>query len=337
MAEFWRASGFDLLDRTEAGALAVTDDFLRAYLARPEMAPVAESCKAERALHAALLDDPRRMVTAVHLVAIKDRDARENYDVFVRYRDWLVRHRTVEAAYAALFRAGDVTLPGLFLDQMAAAILRGLLDGADDPFRARAAELLFRAQKIDIQDGRILAADEETVDMLAATGGLGAIGRLIVEAGTPPRRVDLDVLTEANAAAYWARSDRHDTVLDLTFAHAGIDALARVLEAWTRHLTGAAVSIQPVQAINDPAWAWYVGLDAEANAILTDMYEGRTIDDARAYRVLSLFRLEFADPARMLPRVAGKPVYLAMAMTEAKRLRLKPQNLVVNLPLAPAQ
>ena len=74
-----------------------------------------------------------------------------------------------------------------------------------------------------------------------------------------------------------------------------------------------------------------------ANAILTDMYEGRTIDDARAYRVLSLFRLEFADPARMLPRVAGKPVYLAMAMTEAKRLRLKPQNLVVNLPLAPAQ
>jgi len=51
------------------------------------------------------------------------------------------------------------------------------------------------------------------------------------------------------------------------------------------------------------------------------------------YRVLSLFRLEFRDPAVMLPRVAGRPVYLAMAMNEEKRLRLKPQNLLVNLPL----
>jgi len=49
--------------------------------------------------------------------------------------------------------------------------------------------------------------------------------------------------------------------------------------------------------------------------------------------VLSLFRLEFRDFAVMLPRVAGKPVYLAMAMSEGRRLRLKPQNLLVNLPL----
>ena len=43
--------------------------------------------------------------------------------------------------------------------------------------------------------------------------------------------------------------------------------------------------------------------------------------------------LEFRDPALMLPRVAGRPVYLAMAMDEEKRLRLKPQNLLINLPL----
>ncbi len=47
-----------------------------------------------------------------------------------------------------------------------------------------------------------------------------------------------------------------------------------------------------------------------------------------------VFRLEFADPSLMLPRVAGRPVYLAMAMDESKMLRLKPQNLLVNLPLA---
>jgi hypothetical protein len=36
----------------------------------------------------------------------------------------------------------------------------------------------------------------------------------------------------------------------------------------------------------------------------------------------------------MRAEVAGKPVYLAMAMDEHKRLKLKPQNLLLNLPLA---
>jgi hypothetical protein len=36
----------------------------------------------------------------------------------------------------------------------------------------------------------------------------------------------------------------------------------------------------------------------------------------------------------MRPEVAGHPVYLAMAMDEARRLQLKPQNLLMNLPLA---
>jgi hypothetical protein len=32
--------------------------------------------------------------------------------------------------------------------------------------------------------------------------------------------------------------------------------------------------------------------------------------------------------------IAGRPVYLAMAMDAQKRLRVKPQNLLVGLPLA---
>ncbi len=51
-------------------------------------------------------------------------------------------------------------------------------------------------------------------------------------------------------------------------------------------------------------------------------------------RLLSLFRLEFKDPAAMRLDIAGRPIYLGMAMTEAGVLRLKPQNLLVNLPLA---
>lgn len=334
MPEFWRSSGYDLLDRRDDGMLAVSDAFLAAYLARPEMAPVAESCKAERALHRALLADPRRMVTAVHVVAIKDRDARENYQVFARFRDWLVKHETVEHAYLALFRAEAVPFPALFVDQLAAVILRGLLSETDDPFRVRAGELFYRAQQISIDEGTILAADAETVEMHAKTGGLGSLGRLVVEAGTKPRMVELDVLTPENASLYWARSDRFDTVIDLSFARPGLDALCRLLEAWVRHFLAVDVAIQPVQQIRDERWAWHVGLDGEASAILNDMYNGVAVGEERMYRVLSLFRLEFRDPALMLPRVAGRPIYLAMAMNEEHRMRLKPQNLLVNLPLA---
>ena len=46
------------------------------------------------------------------------------------------------------------------------------------------------------------------------------------------------------------------------------------------------------------------------------------------------FRLEFDDHSVMAREIAGRPVYLAMAMTDDKSLRLKPQNLLVNLPLA---
>jgi hypothetical protein len=51
-------------------------------------------------------------------------------------------------------------------------------------------------------------------------------------------------------------------------------------------------------------------------------------------RLLSLFRLDFAEPSVMIAEIAGRPVYLALAVTEDGRLKLKPQNLLVNLPLA---
>jgi len=35
--DFWRNSGFHLLERDAGGRLQVTDDFLRAYLLRPEL------------------------------------------------------------------------------------------------------------------------------------------------------------------------------------------------------------------------------------------------------------------------------------------------------------
>ena len=89
MTDFWRGCGYHLLAR-DGGRLKVTDDYLRAYYARPELAPVAASCAAEQALHAALMEDPRRAVEARAIDVIRDEDARENYRVMLRFRDQLL-------------------------------------------------------------------------------------------------------------------------------------------------------------------------------------------------------------------------------------------------------
>jgi Family of unknown function (DUF6352) len=333
--EFWRSSGYHLLTTDESGRLTVTDDLLRAYWLRPEVAPVEQSRAAEVALHDELMANPRLAVPAARLERLADPDARDNYAAVLRFRDRLLARPTLDAAYLDLVRTGVSGIPPLFLDQLVHVFLRHLLAGCDDPVRLRAAELLFREQKVTIQDGAIMLADEETVELRAfgaATGGHG----LLVENEAPPRGIELDVLDEHNAAIYWARSDRFDTVLDLSFARPGLDALCRVLEVWVAHFTGAAVAIQPVQRIDDQRWIWHVGLDTEANALLNDLYCGEELDEARRARLLALFRLEFRDPADMLERVRSRPVYLALAMTPAQRLKLKPHNLLINLPLARA-
>ena len=102
--DFWLSCGHHLLDRDAAGGLVITDDFLRAYLARPELAPPEDACETERRLHKSLLDDPRRPVAADQVAAIADPDARENWEVMVGLRDQLARHRTLEAAYLDIVR-----------------------------------------------------------------------------------------------------------------------------------------------------------------------------------------------------------------------------------------
>lgn len=334
MPDFWRSSGFHLLARDTNGHLRASDAFLRAYLVRPELRPLAESCAAERMLHVELLENPRMAVPVDRITALADPDARENYRLLLAFRDRLLAAGTIEGCYLSVFQQSEVALPPLFLDQMVHVILRNLLGEAADGLRARAAELFFRAQKVTRQGGAVMLADEETVDRHAETGGFGALGRLVREAGTQLAESTLDVLDERNAARYFDRDERYDTVLDLGFARPGLDALARVLEAWVRHFLGVAIAIQPVERIADERWAWHSGLDAESSRLLNDLYHGREVEPERMDRLLALFRLEFADREEMRAEVAGRPVYLGLAMTAENRLRLKPQNLLVNLPLS---
>ena len=352
MQDFWPASGYTHLERTPRGWLRPTDAYLRLFLALPELALVPESCAAEIALHDALVAAPSRHVAARELAALHDDDARSNHAMFLAFRDALLAAGTLEAYYLGLMRSGRVAVPPLFVERIVQAVVHHLLDDSDDAFEARAAELLFRPQRVALTDGRMLAADLALADQLHETAGFGDIGRLLVQGNAPMAAMNMVVLTADNAADYWPRSDRRGHVLDLTHevandlghglsftltrAHSGLKALARVLEKWVRHLLGAEVRITPLQRIDDDAWRWHVGLDAESMALLNDLYENRDVEAQRLRQLISLFRLEFANPAEMRADVAGRPVYLGLAMSADGTLRLKPQNLLLNLPLARA-
>jgi hypothetical protein len=332
MPDFWRNSGFHLLERDAAGRLRVTDDFLRAYFLRPEVHPVEESCDAERRLHAALMAAPRRAVTDADIEAIADADARHNYRMLLKFRDRLLAAGTVEGCYMGLFK-GAIEVPPLFIAQLAHVILRNLLEGCDDPLRLRAAELFFREQKATLQDGHALLADLETVAMHAAGSRYGSIGKLIVEAQGALGKVDLDVLDRANAALYWERESRHDTVISLTYGRAALDALCRVIEAWVAHFHGLRVAVKPLRRIEEAHWAWHIGLDAESTQILNELWSGAQVEQGRMRNILALFALQFEEPAAMRADIAGRTVYLALAANAEQEVRMKPQNLLVNLPL----
>jgi hypothetical protein len=333
MPDFWPGCGARLLQRTPDGQLAVTDEFLRHLLARPELAPVPESCDSERALHASLLDGPRQTIAPARLQALADADARANYEVWLRFRDRLLAQPTLEGSYLQLFRA-DVDVPPVLVHSLTQVLLRHILGDDATPMQARAAEMLFRSQRIAIQeDGQVMAADEQTVERQAQAEFTGIVD-LLRQAGATPRKAELDVLNADNAGDYWDRSEAHDFVVSLNHGQPALAALCEVLGKWVRHFLAVDVRVQPEGEIDDEQWVWHVGLDAQASAVLNALYQGEDVEPAQAKRMLCLFRMDFDEPAVLLPQVAGHPVYLAMAMDEASRLRLKPQNLLLNLPLA---
>ncbi len=326
--DFWLSSGYRLLERDGAGRLTLTPAYMAAYWRRPEVAPVADSCERELALHAALLADPMRRVGDTELRALADPDAAENYRAVLRFRDFLGRYPSIEAAYLQVAREGGIDFPPMFVDHIAHVILRSALDGTRDPFRVRAGELLFRPQRVTLGDDRIMVADLAVVDLQAQAGRALA-------GGDQGAMVEIDVLGEENRDDYWARSDGFDTAVDIAYPQPGLDGLARALEAWVAHLAGIACRIQPVRRIDDERWVWHIGLDRDANGILNALYEGRTPTEEQLRQILALFRMEIDDSAAVQDSVAGRPIYLGLAMGGDGVIRMKPQNIIANLPLKP--
>jgi hypothetical protein len=328
MKDFWLSCGHHLTDRDAGGGLLVTDEFLKVYLARPELIPPPEACAAERALHAALLADPRRHVGGQEIAALLDSDARENWELVIAFRNRLLQHKTLEAAYLDLVRHGVGNTPPLFFNQLVHLILRNMLDGCEDPFVVRAAELLFRQQKVTLHEGSLIAADDETI---AGTGN-APLSPLVSMLG-PPAAAEIDVMVEDNAETYWERSDAFDMALDLTAGRRGLAALGEVMTHWIKHMLAIDVEIEPLTQLRDVNFNWYLGLDAVGTRIGDILWNGGDLDSRSQASVVGLYQLKFRDHAVVAERIGSEPVYLILAMTPDKVVHMKPQNLLTGLPI----
>jgi len=335
MTNYWANSGYSTLDKSPDNQLLVTDDFLRTYLIRPELKLVPESCPVECALHQRLTENPRSDVAESEIVTMADEDIQENYRVWLRYRSRLLSASSLEAFYMSLFKGGGVDVPPLFVSQLAQIFVRHILGDEAHPLDVRMGELFFRTQKISvIEDGIVMGADDEVVARNAQAGDTGNIMDLLKGKSMTMRSADLDVLHEDNADEYWSRNEDFDFAVQLNFGHEPINHFCRVLEKWISHFLGVVVRITPMQQITDPKWSWHVGLDAAATEILNKLYNKELVEQEELGKVICLFRLDFIDEAAVTHTQCGKPVYMAIAMNDQNQLKLKPQNVLFNLPLA---
>ena len=325
--DFWLSSGHHLVDRDAAGWVLVTDEFLKAYLARPELVPPADACPAERRLHAVLLADPRQIITPSEIASVADADARENWEMMIAWRNHLLRHETLEAAYLDIARR-SIRFPHIFIDQLVHLILRNILEDCEDAVIVRAAELFFRPQKLRSSDGHLIASDAETTPNAGPHPESPLF--LLLGVQTPG---DVELLNETNADSYWTRSDLFDMAIDLAADQRGAAAVCEVVKRWISHLLAIDVEVEPLAELREAPFSWYVGLDAEATRIGESLWNGGHLDDAARARLVGLYKLTFVNASNMMAKVRGEPVYLLAATTVDDMLRLKPQNLIVGLPI----
>jgi len=335
MTNYWPSSAYQTLKIGPDNQLLLTDDFLRTYLLRPELNLVPESCAAEKALHQRLMDHPRAEIAASDIAAMADEDIQANYQVWLRYRSKLLAASSLESFYMGLFEGEGVDVPPLFIAQLAQIFVRHILGVDPHPLDVRMGELFFRSQKISVlDDGVVMGADDEVVSRNAQAGETGNIMDLLKGKAMMMRSIDLDVLHEENADLYWGRDEEHDLAVQLNVGQPPMNHFSRLLEKWIDHFLGVKVRITPMQQITDTKWSWHVGLDAAATEILNKLYNEEPLEPDELAKVICLFRLDFIDTAAVPRAFEGKPVYLGIAMNDEKQLKLKPQNVLFNLPLA---
>ncbi len=330
-ADFWVASGHVLVDRAPNGGLGVSDDLLKAYLARPELLPPPEACPVERAVHARLLDQPRTPIAPEELALIADADARENFSHFLAYRDHLLAHPTLEAAYLALIETGKIAaIPPLFTEHLVHLIARNAFDVEEDAYILRAAECLWRDQRVTFHEGAVLLADAEAIEgheharehspLLSMLGG--------------PAVSALDILNPENAHSYKGRSDAHDLVFDLTDKTHGRAAFGAAMARFLQHVTGIALHFTPVDTLESANIGWFLTFDAQSTALANRLWAGKTLSLEENARMLALYTFVVPNHPRIEHRYWHKKAFAMLSCDAARQMRVKPQNLIAGLPLA---
>ncbi len=153
MKDFWLSSGLHLLERDSGRGLVVTDEFLKAYFDRPELAP-PPGCD-------------RRRTDAARRAAGRSASQGERKGDRPPERSRRARELAADAGFprsspaapdpggnrcASLLRDGAEHTPSLFINQLVHVILRNALDGCEDAYVLRAAELFFREQRLTVHD-----------------------------------------------------------------------------------------------------------------------------------------------------------------------------------------
>ena len=112
-------------------------------------------------------------------VAVRDEDARDNYRVWLRFRDRLAAAPSLESAYLRLFQGDGVDVPPAFVHELTQVLLRHILGERADPFEARAAEMgsqPFTQLAVDTGSGFVFLSRESGEEGLTimATGKKGS-------------------------------------------------------------------------------------------------------------------------------------------------------------------
>lgn len=286
-------------------------DFLWALLASPQLALPAEACDAEINLHKVLQAAPLQKIGDEQLATILDADARDNYAFYARLQTDLVTAGSVEAYYLQLIRSDAITVPPEVMDALVENITLRMMDATTNPtvdkniaVQYAAAEWLYKRQAVHLEDGRVM------------------------------HDVPRDSVTEPLDLSHGMANElSHGLVFRLSNANSGLKALSQVFEKWVMHMLQVEVTIKHVSKVDDPAWRWHIGLEITSTGLLNDLYLGNDMTEDRLKSLVSLFKLEFKNANAMQADVAGKPVYLGLAMDANGHVKIKPQNLLLNLPV----
>lgn len=353
--DFWQHSGYSRLNFPAAGWPQASEALIQAYLARPELRPLPESCPAERALHDRLYRDSRYRPTPLELAELHDPSVRENYELVMRFRDHVFASEDLRVAYLDLVRRGHPPLPLLFRQHLVMLLLRHLLADCTDAWTLRAAEMLFRAQlpwepepepaaeveaeagavEVEAEAGsrgapRLLLADHAVLTDVETHGGYGNLGRLVADSGVPLNRRPLWILEEETAQSYWLRDSFHDSLLPFG-PRTGQQALAEVLARWIQAMVGETVTLIPLAGDPVALWSrpWRQRLPLDEAALELTLPLCPLPGMARP---VALFRLDWAAGGSRADAPIEESLCVVLAADGEGIIRLEPASLCLSLP-----